>query len=155
MKTRASAYKLIAQSRGASPEDAMQAVVEDYGDGWILVDTDHPAYPRVPSSTATLDSPLHGTAVSEAGARPPSGGPGTELKAILSTLGIRATSTCSCNSKAAQMDAWGPDGCERNFETIIGWLESQANARGLPFVRFAAEQAVKMAIRRARKSAAS
>lgn len=51
------------------------------------------------------------------------------------------------------MDEWGPDICEQNLPTIVGWLEEQAKARGLPFVRFAGEQAVKLAIRRARKKA--
>jgi hypothetical protein len=51
------------------------------------------------------------------------------------------------------MDEWGPDLCEQNLPTIVGWLEEQAKARNLPFVRFAGEQAVKLAIRRARKKA--
>lgn len=86
---------------------------------------------------------------------PPSSGPGTELKALLKDwLGIQASPNCSCNARARQMDEWGPDLCEQNMPTILQWLEEQANARKLPFVRFAAEQAVKLAIRRARKKAA-
>lgn len=51
-------------------------------------------------------------------------GPGTELKKILTKLGINPGPSCGCNSKAAQMDIWGIDGCEQpeNFQTIIGWL---------------------------------
>lgn len=86
---------------------------------------------------------------------PPSSGPGTELKALLKDwLGIQASPNCSCNARARQMDEWGPELCEENLPTIVGWLEEQAKARKLPFVRFAAEQAVKLAIRRARKKAA-
>jgi len=82
-------------------------------------------------------------------------GPGTELKAILKDwLGIQASPNCSCNARARQMDEWGPDLCEQNIDTILQWLEEQATARKLPFVRFAAKQAVKLAIRRARKKAA-
>lgn len=85
----------------------------------------------------------------------PAFGPGTELKALLKDwLGIQASPNCSCNARARQMDEWGPDLCEQNLATIVGWLEEQAKARKLPFVRFAAEQAVKLAIRRARKKAA-
>lgn len=85
----------------------------------------------------------------------PTHGPGTELKALLKDwLGIEATSNCSCNARARQMDEWGPDECERRIPEIVGWLEEQARARKLPFVRFAAEQAIKLAIRRARKAAA-
>lgn len=86
---------------------------------------------------------------------PPPPGPGTELKALLKDwLGIQASPNCSCNARARQMDEWGPDLCEQNMDTILQWLEEQATARQLPFVRFAAEQAVKLAIRRARKKAA-
>lgn len=85
----------------------------------------------------------------------PTSGPGTELKALLKDwLGIQASPNCSCNARARQMDEWGPDVCEQNMPTILQWLEEQATARKLPFVRFAAEQAVKLAIRRARKKAA-
>jgi hypothetical protein len=86
---------------------------------------------------------------------PPTSGPGTELKALLKDwLGIQASPNCSCNARARQMDEWGPDLCEQNLPTIVDWLGEQAAARKLPFVRFAAEQAVKLAIRRARKKAA-
>ena len=102
----------------------------------IVVDETHPAYP--------------------ARQRPGTGGPGTELKKLLkSLLGIVATPDCSCNAHAVQMDEWGPDGCDtpERLATIVGWLEGQARARNLPFVRIAVEQAVKLAIRRARKTA--
>ncbi len=86
---------------------------------------------------------------------PAAAGPGTELKALLKDwLGIQASPNCSCNARARQMDEWGPDLCEQNLSTIVDWLGEQAAARKLPFVRFAGEQAVKLAIRRARKKAA-
>lgn len=53
-------------------------------------------------------------------------GPGTELKKILTSLGIAPSASCSCNGRAAQMDIWGADGCEQpdNFQTIVGWLKT-------------------------------
>jgi hypothetical protein len=52
------------------------------------------------------------------------------------------------------MDSWGADQCEARLPEIVGWLEEESRKRNLPFVRFAAEQVVKLAIRRARRSAA-
>lgn len=51
-------------------------------------------------------------------------GPGTELKKILHSLGIHPAPNCGCNSRAAQMDIWGIEGCEvpENYTTITGWL---------------------------------
>lgn len=54
---------------------------------------------------------------------PPGFGPGTELKIMLSTLGINPSETCDCNGKAVQMDLWGVEGCKENRETIIGWMK--------------------------------
>lgn len=106
----------------------------------IDVDTSHPSYPSAARSPAP---PAHST---------PAGGPGTELSKMLSRIGITAKPNCSCKAHAKQMDEWGPDVCEQRMPEILGWLEHQANARKLPFSRFVAEQVVRMAIRRARKS---
>lgn len=82
-------------------------------------------------------------------------GPGTELSVFLKKwLGIAASPGCSCAARARLMDEWGADECERRMPEIVGWLEEEARNRGLPFVRFAAEQAVKLAVRKARKNAA-
>jgi hypothetical protein len=135
------------RERGYTLDEVMPCVVSQDGDQWT-VDVDHPAYPRAAKEKPTqADSP-------EPTAAAPNGGPGTELKGLLKTwLGITAAPNCSCNAHARQMDEWGPDVCEQRIDEIVGWLEQQARARKLPFVRFAAEQAVKLAIRRARKSA--
>lgn len=50
------------------------------------------------------------------------GKPGTELKGVLSRLGIAVAPTCDCNAKAQQMDAWGVAGCRQRRDTIIQWL---------------------------------
>lgn len=80
----------------------------------------------------------------------PQGGPGTELKKLLHAMRIDPTGNCACADKAARMDREGPDWCEANIETIIGWLADEAQRRHLPFVRFGAKLLVKRAISRAR-----
>lgn len=56
--------------------------------------------------------------------KPVGKGPGTELKAILKTLGIAEKTGCDCNAKAEQMDRWGVDGCRQHFETIVNWMRA-------------------------------
>ena len=82
----------------------------------------------------------------------PKDGPGTELKEMLSWLGIKAAPTCSCNQRAAQMNIWGADECERRLDEIVGWLREEAAKRKLPFVEAPARKVVQWAIQRARKS---
>lgn len=81
------------------------------------------------------------------------GGPGTELKKLLASVGITATPNCSCNARAADMDRNGVEWCESNIDTIVGWLREEAEKRGLPFVDFAAKLLIKRAIHNARKAA--
>lgn len=54
----------------------------------------------------------------------PGYGPGTELKAIISSLGINPSASCDCNAKARQMDQWGVAGCREHRDEIIGWMRS-------------------------------
>ncbi len=143
------------RQRGYTLDEVRACIVREDGDQ-ITVDETHPAYPR--ASKPGFVPPTHqrpATPFVPQEVPPPSAGPGTELKALLKDwLGIQASPNCSCNARARQMDEWGPDLCEQNLPTIVDWLGEQAAARKLPFVRFAAEQAVKLAIRRARKKAA-
>jgi hypothetical protein len=81
-------------------------------------------------------------------------GPGTELKKILALVGIVATDSCPCNSRAAEMDSQGVQWCEDNIDTIVGWLREEAAARGLPFFDIAGRLLVRRAIQNARKAAA-
>jgi len=78
-------------------------------------------------------------------------GVGTELKALLSKVGITASHTCSCNTKAEIMNRQGIAWCEKNVETICDWLQEEATKRKLPFVRLAGKALIHMAIRRAKK----
>jgi hypothetical protein len=80
-------------------------------------------------------------------------GPGAELKTLLATVGITASPTCSCNARAAEMNARGVDWCEANIDTIVGWLREEATKRRLPFLDAAGRLLVKRAIRNARKAA--
>jgi hypothetical protein len=82
-------------------------------------------------------------------------GPGTELKKLLSKVGINAHQNCSCNSRAIQMNLWGPDICEQKIDEIVGWLREEATKRNLPFVNAAGRMLVQRAIKNARKQAAS
>lgn len=126
----------------------MACVTHRHNNGWLEIDTSHPAYPRDPSVKEVATTPVLSVTPS------PSSGPGTELKALLKVIGITSSPGCSCNARAAQMDAWGADECERRIPEIVGWLGEEARKRSLPFVPFAGEQVVKLAIRRARKAAA-
>lgn len=83
------------------------------------------------------------------------GGPGTELKKILSSVGITATPNCSCNARALEMDRNGVEWCESNIDTIVGWLREEAEKRGLPFLDAAGRLLVRRAIKNARRAAAN
>lgn len=79
------------------------------------------------------------------------GGPGTELKALLKTIGIVASPTCSCNKRARIMDQRGCDWCEENIDEIDRWLAEEAKKRKLPYLSLAGKALIRLAIRRARK----
>jgi hypothetical protein len=78
-------------------------------------------------------------------------GPGTELKAVLKTIGITAKPNCSCNKRAKVMDEKGCDWCEENIDEIDGWLAEESKKRKLPYISLAGKTLIRMAIRRARK----
>jgi hypothetical protein len=83
------------------------------------------------------------------------GGPGTELRRLLHTIGIQPKGkSCQCNAHALEMDRKGVEWCQENLESIIDWLEVEAKKRpllGMLFSRLAARQMVTLAISRARK----
>lgn len=78
-------------------------------------------------------------------------GPGTELKLLLSRIGITAKPGCSCNARASEMDSQGCEWCEQNIDTIVGWLREEATKRGLPFIDAAGRLLVRRAIGNARR----
>lgn len=78
-------------------------------------------------------------------------GPGTELKALLASLGIKASPTCKCNKMATQMDSWGPEESLRHIEEIVDVMQQTAADRGLPFLRAIGRKLVRVACGRARR----
>lgn len=55
-------------------------------------------------------------------ARAQTGGPGTELRGLLASLGITEPPNCDCSARMRQMDEWGVHGCRVNADQIAGWL---------------------------------
>lgn len=76
--------------------------------------------------------------------------PGSELKKLLARFGFFSGS-CACDARATEMDVRGPDWCEKNIDTIVGWLREEAEKRMLPFAAFAAEILIRRAISKARR----
>lgn len=56
------------------------------------------------------------------------GRPGDELKEIFRTLGLTATEGCGCDARATQMNAWGVEGCRKNRDAIVKWLQKDSAA---------------------------
>jgi hypothetical protein len=115
----------------------MPCVNKQSGDLWTI-DELHPSYPhpREPRSPECLA--------------------GTELKKLLQRIGITASpGGCSCNHRAAYMDNMGCPWVKDNLDLVVGWLEEEANKRGLPFVRMAGRGLVTLAIRLAESKARS
>jgi RNase adaptor protein for sRNA GlmZ degradation len=82
---------------------------------------------------------------------PPNEGPGTELKKLLSKIGITPKAGCKCLARAVEMDIRGCDWCDANVPTIVGWLREEATNRRLPFIDAAGTVLVKRAISNARR----
>lgn len=78
-------------------------------------------------------------------------GAGTILTGMISALGIKSSSTCSCRRHALEMNEKGPDWCEQNIDTIVSWLKEESQKRGLPFVETVGRMMVNRAIAKSRK----
>lgn len=128
--------------RGYSWAEVTPCIVAEVENGEILVDVDHPAYPRQPKPGFATTPPEP----------PPTHGPGTELKKLLKKVGITASPNCSCNARAKTMDQWGCDKCEERIDEIVGWLREEATKRRLPFFDLAGRMLVRRAIKMARKA---
>lgn len=81
-------------------------------------------------------------------------GPGTFLSKMLEKIGIKSSPNCSCKARAYKMNEMGPDWCEQNIDTVVGWLREEATKRKLPFVDFAGKLLVKRAIKLSRAALA-
>ena len=84
-----------------------------------------PAYRGTPGPTASRQNQTSPRQTSK-------GGPGTELKALFSSIGIEGFTGCACNSLARKMDKWGVDGCKlpENREYILARLRKNASKLG-------------------------
>jgi hypothetical protein len=135
------------RERGYTLDEVMPCVVAQDGDQWTI-DVDHPAYPRHPKQGFVPPQPDSPSPL-------PTAGPGTELSKLLKRFGIEPTPTCQCRAKAAQMDTWGPDECEKpeRIEEVVAVMREEAKARGLPFLDAAGRLLVRRAISNARKQA--
>ena len=87
-----------------------------------------------------------------AATKQPTGGVGTELKAMLlwTSYLVPEGKKCGCEARAAEMDRLGLVWCDENRETIIGWLKLGAAELELPFEEHVARWALNIAINRAR-----
>ena len=128
--------------RGYSLEEVKDCIINQEGD-ILTIDENHSAYPRKnkPNNMKADNVPI---------IYYDKGGPGTELKKLLSKIGIKAKPNCSCNARAKQMDLWGCDECEKRIDEIVGWLREEANKRKLPFIDYAGKMLIKRAIKNAR-----
>lgn len=152
------------KERGYDIHSVMPCITRIDSD-YIVVDTDHWAYPVANKKPAEIIA--HAEKVKEYWAvqnqkpsnlnvTPPSStqgyGPGTELKKMLTKIGITATPTCSCNKRAQVMDDNGIEWCKNNVDKIVGWLREEATKRKLPFIDLAGKIIVKRAISLAEKA---
>jgi hypothetical protein len=132
------------QERGYTIEEVRPCIISEDGEQ-ITVDENHPSYPSKKKDgfiPQTKQRNIESNNVNK---------PGTELKKLLKKIGIKASPNCSCNKRAALMDQWGPDECEKRIDEIVGWLREEANKRNLPFIDMAGRILVKKAIKNSRK----
>lgn len=131
------------QERGYTLDEVMGCVTKQDGPLWTI-DENHEAYPRENKPIQIKEEDNSTTTVVEYGV-------GSELKKMLSMIGITSTPNCSCNAKAKHMNDKGIDWCKDNKDLIVDWLEEEAKKRKLPFVRFAARKLINFAIYRTEK----
>ena len=77
-------------------------------------------------------------------------GVGTELKAMLSMVGIKQRKGCGCRTVQRYLDRKGISWCEEHIPKIVEMLECQAEKMKVRFSRFVASLAVRIAIKRAK-----
>lgn len=84
--------------------------------------------------------------------RPNAIGPGTELKKILSKLGLKPKAGCKCQQRIQEMNSKGTDWCADNIDLIAGWLREEAQRSGYPFSTLGAKILIRRAIKNSRKA---
>lgn len=129
-------------------EEIKDCIIEFKEDSYIL-DTEHSSFPKTKKDN--YEPPV---IKNEAPAPVPinkDGKVGSELKKLLSKIGINATPTCSCNKRARIMDDRGIEWCENNIDVIVDWLREEATKRKLPFIDMAGRILVRRAIKNAKR----
>lgn len=152
------------KERNVDPEKVRGCIFKEHESGLVEIDIEHEDYPHPTQKS------LHNVK-KELFSVPPTNkklsdaydkymdeqkdgieeGVGTELKALLSYINIKASPNCSCNAKAKTMNKNGIQWCKDNQDTIVSWLEEEAKKRKLPFIRYGAKKIVQLAIYRAEK----
>ena len=78
-----------------------------------------------------------------------------QVKARRTVLGKEGEG-CKCLEHAREMDRNGPDWCEQNISTIVGWMKEEARRRGWKmFSSMYAKRLVKQAIKNSREAMAA
>jgi len=78
-------------------------------------------------------------------------GPGSILTGMISSLGIKSSSDCSCRRHAIEMNQHGPDWCQENITTVLSWLKEESHKRNLPYIEMVAKAMVQRAINKSRR----
>ena len=123
------------RERGYKLEEVGGCIKKRDDRGRLHVDTEHKAYPKKK--------------------RTPAGGVGSELTKLLKKFGISAKEGgCSCKSKSKLMDRNGISWCEKNIDTVVGYMRDNAKNMKIPFLALPARMLVRQAIRNAKRKGA-
>ena len=114
--------------------------------GWVYIHKSRQAPIRTCKVPFTKEQRRHNQQLQQ-------NGTGTQLEKLLRIVGITEKEGCKCGSRAAVMNSEGPDWCEQNIKTIVGWMKEEAQKRKLKllFNEKLATILVKKAIHKARK----
>ena len=93
MRIQASKFRSVMESRGAG-ESANAAIVADYGDGWLEVDTLHPAYQRAKTGLGDyVANALDAVGITK-----------DRVQAVASAVGIK---DCGCKQRQQKLTEFG------------------------------------------------
>lgn len=132
------------KERGWSLEEVMDCVLKQDNEIWTI-DENHPSYPAQHKKIEEKQPEVKAVPA-DLGE-----GVGTELKNMLSTIGISASAGCSCHQRAKAMNDNGLQWCKEHTDTIVSWLEEEAKKRKIPFLKFGAKKLIKFAIKKYEK----
>ncbi len=73
-------------------------------------------------------------------------GPGTELKSLLFSWGLKEKRGCNCKRYANTMNLRGMQWCRENIDVIVRWMKHSAEDRHLPFSKIIARRFISKAM---------